>query len=116
MTGQRSPHEIACVECGHRYAQLDKRDKSRCPKCRREIRNAYKRAKDTIARKNAFTLTIVHDPLKPGGFDPGTVLPKTDVEEMLRNQSFTPGTVVRDNSGAEYRFDPAGRRFLSVRV
>jgi hypothetical protein len=105
-----------CIACGEQFTPTGQYDRRRCLNCYKEHKLARARARDRLIRRTAFPLTVLDDPLQPGGFSQGTHFDQTAVESMIQHGAFTPGTVVRDNSGAQYRYDPDGRRFLSVSV
>jgi len=54
-------------------------------------------------------MTVVSDPLMPGGFAAGTPFGQDEWEQMLRMMTFTPGTILRDGQGRLYEFR-LGRR------
>jgi hypothetical protein len=106
-------------KCGQGFQARKFQKFARCPSCRKEARldNAMRyRAKlkkgfgeplplRVAIERKVTGLTVVLDPLEPGGFAPGTVFDRTGWREMYAHFSFTPGTLLKDVQGRLYKFE-----------
>jgi hypothetical protein len=109
----------ANTKCGQGFQAKKYQAFARCPACRKQARldnamryraNLKKGCGEPLPLKVAIErkvtgLTVVLDPLEPGGFAPGTVFDKTGWHEMYARFAFTPGTILRDVAGRLYKFE-----------
>lgn len=110
---------LICPECGQGFQSRKFVAFARCLSCRKQaLRNNVIAYRANLKKGNSppvplkvaiergvTGLTVIFDPLEPGGFAPGTVFDKTGWQEMFRYFSFTPGTILRDASGRLYVYD-----------
>jgi len=106
-----------CSICGNSYVGNKKVSNGVCRngKCDREaqlarLHKSRAKAKNYAApieralARGVGSLSVVSDPLECGGFKPGTSFPKDYWELMVKDLTFTPGTVLKDGQGRLYEF------------
>lgn len=108
---------LICSVCGNGYVGNRKVTNGICGdrKCKNaaELNRTHKsreRAKtfavpvEQAVTRGVTNLTVVSDPLESGGFKPGTSFPKDYWTLMLKDMTFTPGTILRDGQQRLYEF------------
>lgn len=101
--------------CGTVFEASRRSKYPRCADCsRRAERISHKKwlakSKSVIApldaalERGVSNLSVVIDPLESGGFKPGTSFPKDYWTLMLKDMTFTPGTILRDGQQRLYEF------------
>jgi len=84
-------------EC-HNAAELKRTHKSR------DIAKRIPAPVERAIARGVTKLTVVNDPLEDGGFKAGTSFPKDYWELMLKDMTFTPGTILIDGQNRLYEF------------
>ena len=106
---------ILICGCGASFEAVRVSKYGRCPACAaraKKIRQDRWRGKQRIMavplekaiERKVRAMTVVNDPLMPGGFAAGTPFGQDEWEQMLRLMTFTPGTILRDGQGRLYEF------------
>jgi len=101
--------------CGASFEAKRVSKYQRCSGCAvraRQLRVERYRAKQKVVavplekaiERKVRAMTVVNDPLVPGGFAAGTPFGQDEWEQMLRMMTFTPGTILRDGQGRLYEF------------
>jgi len=99
------PAVFICKVCGADFINRSGGNAKYCSDaCRRKAVNEQTKAlKEARSGGVTTTMTVVMDPDAEGGFKPGNKITNEQIKPMLKNHSFTHGTILRDAKNKKYR-------------